>query len=113
MDGVAMNTGLPLLSLLTWSPIVGGIIVLLLGEKQRHFAKIAALVFSLLTLGLCIPLYTGFDSTTAAMQFVELHPWIEILNINYHLGIDGIALPLIVLTALMTVLVVVAGWEVV
>lgn len=108
-----MSTGLPLLSLLTWSPIVGGIIVLLLGERQRHLAKLAALAFSLLTLGLCIPLYKGFDSTTAAMQFVELHPWIETLNINYHLGIDGIALPLIMLTALMTVLVVVAGWEVI
>src|SRR5690606_4757443 len=85
MDGVAMNSGWPLLSLLTWLPVVGGVVVLLLGERRRELAKLAALVFSLVTLVLCIPLWTGFDSSTAAMQFVELQPWIETLNINYHL----------------------------
>ncbi|HEX7026747.1 MAG TPA: NADH-quinone oxidoreductase subunit M [Gammaproteobacteria bacterium] len=108
-----MNSGWPLLSLLTWLPVAGGIVILLLGEQRRELAKFAALVFSLATLALCIPLWTGFDNTTAAMQFVEFHPWIETLSINYHLGIDGIALPLIILTALMTVLVVIAGWEVI
>jgi NADH-quinone oxidoreductase subunit M len=102
---------LPLLSLLIWLPIGGGVVVLLLGKAQ--IARIAALIFSLLTLALCIPLYQGFDTGSSAMQFVELHPWIEAFNIHYHLGIDGIALPLIILTALMTVLVVAAGWEVI
>jgi NADH-quinone oxidoreductase subunit M len=101
----------PLLSLLVWLPIVGGVVVLLLGNAQR--ARIAALIFSVLTLLLCIPLYQGFDTQSAAMQFVERHAWIEAFNIHYHLGIDGIALPLIILTALMTVLVVAAGWEVI
>jgi NADH-quinone oxidoreductase subunit M len=109
-----MVTGMqnwPLLSLLIWLPIAGGAVVLALGEARR--ARIAALFFSLLTLFLCIPLYQGFDTASAGMQFVERHLWIEAFNIHYHLGIDGIALPLIVLTALMTVLVVVAGWEVI
>jgi NADH-quinone oxidoreductase subunit M len=109
-----MVTGMqnwPLLSLLIWLPIAGGAVVLALGEARR--ARIAALFFSLLTLFLCIPLYQGFDTSSPEMQFVERHLWIEAFNIHYHLGIDGIALPLIVLTALMTVLVVVAGWEVI
>lgn len=108
-----MNSGMPLLSLLIFTPIAGGIVTLMLGEHRRELAKLSALVFALLTFYLCIPLYTGFDNTTADMQFVEWHPWIINLAIHYYLGIDGIALPLIVLTAFMTVLVVIAGWEVI
>jgi NADH-quinone oxidoreductase subunit M len=62
---------------------------------------------------LSVPLYTGFDSTTADMQFQERAAWIESLPAYYHLGIDGIALPLILLTTFMTALVVVAGWRVI
>src|SRR5690606_31011181 len=60
-----------------------------------------------------IPLYTGFDPTTAAMQFQELAPWIETFSVNYHLGIDGISLWFVLLTAFITIIVVVAGWEVI
>ena len=60
-----------------------------------------------------IPLYTGFDSKTAAMQFVEKTSWIEAFNVNYHLGIDGISLWFVLLTAFITIIVVLAGWEVI
>ena len=108
-----MNTNWPLLSLLIWLPIIGGILVLIAGDGRRDAARVTALVFSVLTLLLCAPLYLGFDVTSSSMQFVEHLSWIESLNIFYHLGIDGIALPLIILTALMTLLVVGAGWEVI
>ncbi|HSS66582.1 MAG TPA: NADH-quinone oxidoreductase subunit M, partial [Gammaproteobacteria bacterium] len=76
-------------------------------------ARAIALVVSLATFLLSIPLYAGFDTTTHEMQFIELASWIEVFNINYHLGIDGFSLPLILLTTFTTVLVVLAGWEVI
>jgi NADH-quinone oxidoreductase subunit M len=108
-----MTENWPLLSLLIWLPITGGIVVLALGERYRFAAKTVALLTALLTVYLCIPLYSHFDNTLASMQFVERQPWIASLNIHYYLGVDGIALPLIMLTALMTLLVVAAGWEVI
>ncbi|MEX0607391.1 MAG: NADH-quinone oxidoreductase subunit M, partial [Halofilum sp. (in: g-proteobacteria)] len=73
-------------------------------------ARRIALAFSILTLLLTLPLYTGFDTSTARMQFTEFLPWLPSFGVNYHLGIDGIALPLILLTSFITVLVVIAGW---
>ncbi len=109
-----MFSGLPLLSLVIWLPIVGGVLVLATGgDKNAPMARLLSLFFSIVTLWLAIPLYTQFDITTAKMQFVEMTPWISAFNINYHLGIDGISMPLILLTAFSTVLVVLAGWEVV
>jgi NADH-quinone oxidoreductase subunit M len=98
----------PLLSLLIWVPILGGVLVLMAGEAG---ARRLALTFALVTLGLTIPLYAGFDTSTADIQFREFVPWIEAFNVHYHLGIDGISLPLIMLTAFVTVLVVIAGWR--
>ncbi len=107
-------SSLPLLSILVWLPIVGGIAVLALGSGERaEFGKQMALAVSVLAFVLSVPLYTGFDVTTAQMQFVEFLPWIAPLNTNYHLGIDGISLPLILLTTFLTPLVVLAGWEVI
>ncbi len=105
----------PLLSLVIWTPILGGIAVLSANsDSQQPVARGLALLFSLLTFVLSIPLYTAFDSGTAAMQFVEGPiDWIPQFNIHYHLGVDGIAMPLIILTSFMTVLVVLAGWEVI
>ncbi|TNG02661.1 MAG: NADH-quinone oxidoreductase subunit M, partial [Gammaproteobacteria bacterium] len=108
-----MYNELPLLSLLVWMPIVGGILVLFSGDRDPTGAKRLALVFSVLTFLLCIPLYTGFDTQTANMQFQEKAVWIETFNIFYHLGVDGISMPLILLTALITILVVIAGWQVI
>ncbi len=98
----------PLLSLLIWLPIIGGALVTMSGEAG---ARRLALVFALATFGLAIALYAGFDTTTAQMQFQELWPWLPSFNVHYALGVDGIALPLIVLTAFVTVLVVLAGWR--
>ncbi len=104
----------PLLSFTVWVPILGGIAVLLLGDKDdvpsvRRLALTVAIVTFLLSLGL----YTGFDSSTAEMQFVERHEWISAFNIFYHLGIDGISMPLIILTTFTMILTIAAAWEVI
>ncbi|RRQ20708.1 NADH-quinone oxidoreductase subunit M [Thiohalobacter thiocyanaticus] len=108
-----MLSELPLLSLLIWVPILGGIAVLAAGDREPWGARSLALITSLLTFLLSIPLFTGFDTGTAAMQFEELTPWVAAFDINYHLGVDGISVPLIILTTFTTVLVVLAGWEVI
>ncbi len=104
---------LPLLSLLIWVPIFSGFLLLMMGDKNPAMSKLVALLASLVALALCIPLYTGFDTSTAAMQFTEQYAWIPSLNIAYALGVDGIAMPLIILTSFSMVLVVLAGWEVI
>jgi NADH-quinone oxidoreductase subunit M len=107
-------TGLPILSILVWLPIVAGIVVLALGSGARAGqGKVVALAASVLTFVLSLPLYSAFDTTTAQMQFVEQLPWITRFEVYYHLGIDGISLPLILLTTFLTPLVVIAGWEVI
>ncbi|MEM9304447.1 MAG: NADH-quinone oxidoreductase subunit M [Pseudomonadota bacterium] len=100
----------PLLSLLIWLPIAGGVAVLAAGERNREIGRWIALLTSLLTLVLCWPLWAGFDAGTAALQFVERATWIETISAEYYLGVDGIALPLVVLTAFIGVLVVIAAW---
>ena len=109
-----MFADLSLLSLVIWLPIIGGGLVLAVGgDKNPALAKLIALVFSVLTFAVSIPLYTSFDITTADMQFVEKLSWIAAFDINYHLGIDGISMPLILLTTFTTILVILAGWEVI
>lgn len=108
-----MFADLPLLSLVIWLPIIGGILVLLSGDKEPAGARKIALVVSIVTFLISIPLYGLFDATTAQMQFVELHPWIKEFSINYHLGVDGISMPLILLTSFTTVIVVISAWEVI
>ncbi len=103
-----------LLSLVIWLPIIGGILVLATGSDQRaSLARLLSLVISILTFAASIPLYLRFNTTTASMQFEEKRSWIESFNINYHLGIDGISLLLILLTTFTTILVVIAGWRVI
>jgi NADH-quinone oxidoreductase subunit M len=96
-----------LLSVLVWLPIVGGIAVMLAGDQ---LARGLSLAIALLAFALSIPLWTGFEAGTAAFQFVERVPWIPSLHSDYYLGVDGISLPLIVLTTFTTVLVVIAGF---
>ncbi len=107
-----MFAELPLLSVLIWLPILGGIVTILLGD-QRKVLKPFALGIAAVTMLLSFGLYTGFDSTTHQMQFVEKLPWIETFSIFYHLGVDGFSMPLIILTTISTLLVVVAAWEVI
>ena len=109
-----MLADFPLLSLVTWTPIIGGVLVLFANkEEQVGLAKMLALAVAAITFLLTIPLYTGFDTTTYQMQFSEKVAWIPLFNVNYHMGIDGISMPLILLTSFTTVLVVLAGWEVI
>jgi len=100
-----------LLSWLIWLPIMAAGVVLLLGDRRIAAARWVAVVASVATFALCVPLWQQFDTTTPALQFVENVSWIGALNAWYHLGIDGIALPLIVLTAFTTPLVVIAAWS--
>jgi NADH-quinone oxidoreductase subunit M len=102
-----------LLSILIWLPVAGGLVTWLIGDRNARAARWLALLTSLAALVLSIPLYTGFDATSGAFQFIESYPWIPQLHAHYALGIDGIALPLILLTTFMTVPVIIAGWSVI
>lgn len=103
----------PLLSLAIWTPIMGGAIILAICANNSTLAKQLSLVVSIITFIIAIPLYTQFNADTAIMQFEENIPWIAPFKVFYHIGIDGISMPLILLTAFMTVIVVIAGWEVI
>ena len=103
-----------LLSLAIWLPILSGAVLLAIGRDShataaRWFALIAAVLSFLVTL----PLITGFNIDTAQMQFVEKMPWIDRFNVMYHLGVDGISVWFVLLTAFITIIVVIAGWEVI
>ena len=98
-----------LLSLLIWLPIVGGLAVLAFGERIAT-AKWLSLIVSGLTLLFSVPLWTLFKTGTAEMQFVERSPWISTIHSQYYLGVDGISMPLIMLTTFTTVLIVIASW---
>ena len=102
-----------LLSLLIWLPIAGGVLTLLVGNSNAAAARWVALLTAVAVFGLSLPLYTGFDGSTAAFQFIEHREWIPSFHADYHLGVDGIALPLILLTTFVTIFVVIAAWEVI
>jgi len=99
-----------LLDLVIWVPIAGGCVVLALTDRLTA-AKWLSLVVSAATLALSAPLWFAFDTRTAAMQFVERSAWVPAIHADYYIGIDGISMPLILLTTFTTVLVVIAGWE--
>ncbi len=107
-------SGTPLLSLAIWVPILAGFVVLATGsDRNAPLARMLALLGALAGFLVTIPLYTGFDLSTPAMQFVELAPWIPLFNINYHLGVDGISMLFVMLNSFITVIVVLAGWKVI
>jgi len=102
------------LSLAIWTPIVFGVVLLLLGrDSQVRLVRWLALLGALLGFAVTIPLYTEFRLGTAEMQFVEKAPWIERFNVNYHLGVDGLSVWFVLLTAFITLIIVIAGWEVI
>lgn len=104
----------PLLSLAIWIPIFAGFGVLATGaDRNAPLARMLALVGAVLGFIVTIPLWTGFDVANGGMQFVELKPWIARFNVNYHLGVDGISMLFVLLNSFITVIVVLAGWEVV
>ncbi len=103
-----------LLSLAIWTPIIFGVVLLALGrDDQARTVRWVALIGAVVSFLVTLPLYDGFKLGTAAMQFVEHAPWIERFNVNYHLGVDGISLWFVLLTAFINVVVVIAGWEVI
>lgn len=104
---------LPLLTLTIWLPIIGGLVVLASGDQEKTLSKWTALAFAVLTFMVSLGLWIGFDSTTAEMQFVERAPWIPTFNVEYFLGVDGLSMPLIVLTTFISIFVIIAGWDVI
>ena len=102
-----------LLSILIWLPIFGAISVLLIGNNRSDLARWVSVGISVLVFVLSLNLFFDFDTSTASMQFVEKTSWISQFNIFYHLGVDGISMPLIILTTFSTILVIIAGWEVI
>ena len=114
MEQTTEFMGAGLLSAAIWIPILTGIILLAVGDDRRaDLVRTVALIGSLLGLLVTIPLYTGFDPGSDALQFVERMPWIERYGISYFLGVDGLSIWLVLLTALITVVVVIAGWRVI
>ena len=101
-----------ILSILTFLPIVGMVIIALIPNKKEKSAKWIALITSLVLLGLSIYLWISFDKTVASMQFEEKFRWIPGVNIFYHLGVDGISLPMVFLTCLLTVLGILVSWNI-
>ena len=107
-------TDIPLLSLAIWIPILGGLLVLATGpDRNAPLARMLAFAVAVAGFVVTIPLYTGFDTSTSAMQFVELSAWVPRFNINYHLGVDGLSVLFVLLNAFITIIVVVAGWQVI
>ena len=104
----------PWLTFAIFVPIVCGLLILAMGSDERPaLTRNLSLISALLSFFVTIPLYTGFDNTTAAMQFVVEKPWIPAFAVMYHLGVDGISLWFVLLTAFITIIVVLAGWEVI
>ena len=103
-----------LLSLAIWTPVFFGVALLALGrDEHAAAARWIALIGAFISLLVTVPLYTGFQLGTADMQFVEQAPWIERFNVNYHLGVDGISMWFVLLTAFINLVVIIAGWEVI
>jgi len=103
-----------LLSLSIWVPIVGALLVLATGnDRNAGLARMLALIVALAGFLVTLPIYANFDNTKSAMQFVEQAPWIPQYNIHYFLGVDGISMLFILLNSFITILVVLAGWQVI
>jgi NADH-quinone oxidoreductase subunit M len=102
-----------LLSLAIWMPIAVGVLLLAFGRNNANAVRWVALLGSIASFVVTLPLWSRFEAGTSRMQFVEKFGWIERFNINYHVGIDGLSLWLVLLTAFITVIVVISAWEVI
>ena len=108
-----------LLSVLIWLPVIGGLLLLIIGDggdsksDKAGMMRLSALLITLLTFVLSTALYMGFDNEALNMQFVERVPWVDAINAFYYLGVDGISAPLILLTTFVTPLVVISSWDVI
>lgn len=108
-----MLNKLPILSILIWFPIVSAAVLIFFAgdDKRKAIARSIALVTSVIVLAICITVWVEFNRNTASMQFVELYHWIPVYGINYYLGIDGISMPLVLLTCFTTFVVILASWK--
>jgi len=107
-------TGVPYLSLSIWIPIIGGLLTLASGsDRHASVARAMALITAIVGMAVTLPLFSQFDVGSAAMQFQEDAAWIPYMRINYSLGVDGISMPFILLNSFITLIIVVAGWEVI
>ncbi len=106
-------TSWPVLSLLIWGSLVGAVVVLAAGNARPRLARWLALLISVALMLLSFAMVPAFDASTAALQFVENLPLSDIAGIRYHLGVDGIALPLVLLTTIITVLAIGGAWQII
>jgi len=107
-------TSLPYLSLSIWIPILGGLFTLCAhSDRNAPIARFMGLFFSLAGFLITLPLYSQFDASSSTMQFVERTSWIRYFNAHYSLGVDGISMPFVILNSFVTVIVVLACWEVI
>ncbi len=103
---------LPVLSLLTFLPLIGGVIIMFSNKENSSFHRTVATVFAGVTFLLSLTLWPKFDTATAAMQFVEKIPWIPTFNIDYHMGVDGLSFPLVLLTTFLSLISIIASYSV-
>jgi NADH-quinone oxidoreductase subunit M len=101
------------LNLAIWVPIIAGLAVLAAGDRNLREARVIALLGAVIGFLVTLPLVIGFNTGTSEMQFVQKMPWIERFNVNYHVGVDGISVLFVLLNSFITVLVVIAGWDVI
>ncbi len=102
--------GMPILTISTFLPTFGAIAIWLFARNDNQ-VRWGALAISIATLLITLPLAFSFDTSTAHMQFEELHPWISNFHVNYHLGVDGISMPFVILTSFLTVVCILSAWE--
>jgi len=100
----------PLLSSLIWLPVLGGLVVLGLGTERARLARWVSLAIAFVTFLLSLPLFTGFDYAATGLQFIERREWIPAFDVQYHLGVDGISVALMILTTLTSMLVLIGAW---
>lgn len=108
-----MITDIPILSILIWLPILAAIIVLFFGDRRANAARIVTVSSAVISLLFCVLLWWGFNGNSSGMQFQEHIAWIPVYGINYALGVDGISMPMVVLTCFTTLIVILASWTMV
>jgi len=99
------------LSAVTLLPVAGAALIFVLPRRREDLVKVTALATSIVTFAVSVPLFTGFDASLSAYQFVEQKPWMPTLGVSYHLGVDGISLLLVLLTTFLMPLVLLSSWH--
>jgi NADH-quinone oxidoreductase subunit M len=105
-----MLTSLPILSVIIFLPLVGALLILASGDRFAYASRWIAVICTTAALALCLALLTGFDSSASGPQFRESVTWIDSLHIRYGVAVDGISYPMLLLTALLTLLAIIGSW---